>query len=122
MRYPTEHLYPRGSYSFSTTSTDFDYAIANTSHEGHLVESRVTIFGIVSHLQMMTFPNLHLKFDEAIALVGSFPFVSSPPPPGPVRYAPSVTEHVPLHSKSLYKNMARAAGGAVGANNMHPLS
>ncbi|XP_075259038.1 uncharacterized protein LOC142350910 isoform X3 [Convolutriloba macropyga] len=40
MRYPTEHLYPRGSYSFSTTSTDFDYAIANTSHEGHLVESR----------------------------------------------------------------------------------
>ena len=50
MRYPTEHLYPRGSYSFSTTSTDFDYAIANTSHEGHLVESRVTIFGTVSHL------------------------------------------------------------------------
>ena len=32
---------------------------------------------------------------------------------------PPVTEHVPLHSKSLCKSMARASGGA---NNMHPLS
>ena len=35
------------------------------------------------------------------------------PPP------PPVTEHVPLKSKSLCKNMARASGGA---NNMRPLS
>ena len=37
----------------------------------------------------------------------------------PVRYAPPVTDHVPLHSKSSCKNMARASGGA---HNMHPLS
>ena len=30
-----------------------------------------------------------------------------------------VREQVPLNSKSLYKNFARASGGA---NNMHPLS
>ena len=35
---------------------------------------------------------------------------------------PPVTEHVPLHSKSLCKNIARASGGGGGANNMHPLS
>ena len=29
----------------------------------------------------------------------------------PVRYAPPVTEHVSLHSKSLCKNIARASGG-----------
>ena len=34
-------------------------------------------------------------------------------------FAPPVTEYVPLHSKSLSKNMARASGGA---NNMRPLS
>ena len=45
--------------------------------------------------------------------MGSFPFVP------PVRYAPPVTEHVPLHSKSVGKDMERASGGA---NNMHPLS
>ena len=28
----------------------------------------------------------------------------------PVRYAPSITEHVPLNSKSSCKNMARASG------------
>ena len=28
-----------------------------------------------------------------------------------VRYAPPVTENVPLHSKSLCKNMALASGG-----------
>ena len=32
-------------------------------------------------------------------------------PPPPVRYAPPVTEHVSLNSKSLCKNMARASGG-----------
>ena len=32
---------------------------------------------------------------------------------------PAVAEHVPLHSKSLCKNIARATGDA---NNMHPLS
>ena len=32
---------------------------------------------------------------------GSFPFV----PPPLARYAPPVTEHVPLHSNSLCKNM-----------------
>ena len=32
---------------------------------------------------------------------------------------PPVTEHVPLHSKLLCKNIARASGGA---NNMRPLS
>ena len=32
---------------------------------------------------------------------------------------PLVTEHVPLHSKSLYQNMARASDGE---NNMHPSS
>ena len=41
------------------------------------------------------------------------------PPPPPVRYAPPVTEHVSLHSKSLSKNIARESGVA---NNMHPLS
>ena len=41
------------------------------------------------------------------------------PPPPPVRYDPSVTEHVPLHSKSLCKNIARGSGCA---NYMHPLS
>ena len=41
---------------------------------------------------------------------GSFLFVP------PVQYAPP---QVPLNSKSLCKNMARALGGA---NNMHPLS
>ena len=45
---------------------------------------------------------------------GFFPFV----PPQFVML-PSVTEHVPLHAKSLCKNIARASGGA---NNMHPLS
>ena len=47
---------------------------------------------------------------------GSFPFV----PPFP-QYAkcPPVTEHVPLHSKSLCKNKARASGGA---KCMRPLS
>ena len=34
-----------------------------------------------------------------------------PPPPPPIRYAPPVTEHVSLNSKSLCKNMARASGG-----------
>ena len=44
--------------------------------------------------------------------LGSFPFVlPPPPPPPPVRYAAPVTEHVPLHIKSLGKNMARASGG-----------
>ena len=32
-------------------------------------------------------------------------------PPLPVHFAPPVTDHVSLHSKSLYKNMARASGG-----------
>ena len=45
---------------------------------------------------------------EVKGQVGSFPFVP------PVRYAPPVTEHVPLHSKSLCKNMARAFGGGGG--------
>ena len=36
----------------------------------------------------------------------------------PVSYVPPVTEHVPLHSKSSCKNMARSFGGA---NNMRPL-
>ena len=35
---------------------------------------------------------------------------------------PPVTEHVPLHSKSLCENMARASGGGGVANNMGPLS
>ena len=34
---------------------------------------------------------------------------------------PPVTEHVPLHSKSLCKNMAREFGGG-GGGYMHPLS
>ena len=37
----------------------------------------------------------------------------------PVRYAPPVLEHVPLHGKSLCKDLERAS---VGANNMRPLS
>ena len=37
--------------------------------------------------------------------VGCFLFVPS------VRYAPPVTEHVPLHSKPLCKNMARSSDG-----------
>ena len=49
-----------------------------------------------------------------IKQLGSFTFVPLPP----VCYAPPVSEHVPLHSKSLCKNMARASGGA---NNMRPL-
>ena len=39
----------------------------------------------------------------------------SPPPPPP----PPLKDHVPLHSNSLSKNMARALGVA---NNTHPLS
>ena len=39
-------------------------------------------------------------------IFGSFSFV-----PPPVRYAPEVTEHVRLHSKSSCKNMARLSGG-----------
>ena len=39
--------------------------------------------------------------------------------PPPVRYAPPVLEHVPLHGKSLCKDLERAS---VGANNMRPLS
>ena len=35
-----------------------------------------------------------------------------------VRHALSVTEHAPIHSKSLYKNMERCRRGA---NNVHPL-
>ena len=43
--------------------------------------------------------------------------------PPPLCYAPPDTEHVPLHSKSLCKNMARASGGGGGgANNMRSLS
>ena len=40
-------------------------------------------------------------------------------PPPPVRWAPPVTEHVPLQTESLCQNMARASGDA---NNMLPLS
>ena len=40
-----------------------------------------------------------------------FPFVP------PVHFAPPVTQHVPLLSKYLCKNMAHES-----ANNMHPLS
>ena len=42
----------------------------------------------------------------------------------PVRYAPPITEHVPLNSKTLCKNIARAVGGGGGggANNMHPVN
>ena len=36
--------------------------------------------------------------------------VCAPPPP-PYIMRPQVTEHVPLHSKSLCKNMARVSGG-----------
>ena len=50
---------------------------------------------------------------ELFSILYNFPFV-----PPLVRFAPPVTEHVPLHSKSLCKNMARATGGA---NNMRPL-
>ena len=39
--------------------------------------------------------------------------------PPPVGYPPPVTEHVPLHSKSSRKNMARASGGP---NKMYPLN
>ena len=39
-------------------------------------------------------------------------------PPQYVMRAPPVTVHVPLHTKSLCKNMACASGGA---NIMHPL-
>ena len=45
--------------------------------------------------------------------MGAFPFV---PPPLYVMH-PSVSEHLPLHSKSLCKNMARATEVA---NNMCP--
>ena len=41
-----------------------------------------------------------------ISIFGSFPFV---PPQYVMR--PPVTEHVPLHSKLLCKNTARASGG-----------
>ena len=37
----------------------------------------------------------------------------------PVRFAPPVKEHVPLHGKSLCKKAARASGDA---NYMRPLS
>ena len=51
---------------------------------------------------------------------GSFPFVVCAPSPQYVMHPFSpVTEDVPLHSKSLCKNIVRASGGA---NNMHPLS
>ena len=46
---------------------------------------------------------------DDIFLIGSFPFVPPPPPQYVMR--PPVTEHVPLHSKSLCKNIARASGG-----------
>ena len=36
-------------------------------------------------------------------------FSVCPPPPPPSTYVPPVTEHVPLHSKSSYKNVARAS-------------
>ena len=45
--------------------------------------------------------------NEAIEAVDRISFV----PPPPVRYAPPVTEHVPLHGISSCKNMARASGG-----------
>ena len=60
------------------------------------------------------FPDKFSNSTEVVEVeaLGSFPFV---PPP-----LPQVSEHVPLHSKPLYKRcMARASGCA---NNMHPLS
>ena len=45
-----------------------------------------------------------LDFSENVDLFRLFPLR--------VRYAPPVTVHVPLHSKSLQKNMARASGVA----------
>ena len=37
----------------------------------------------------------------------------------PLFYRPPLTEHMPLHGKSLCKDMARASGGA---KKIHPLS
>ena len=50
---------------------------------------------------------------SALRILRSFPFVS---PQCDMR--PQVTEHVPLHSKSLRKNMTRESESA---NNMRPL-
>ena len=50
---------------------------------------------------------------DVVKYLGSFPFV---PPQYVMR--PPVTEHVPLHSKSLCKNHVRLGC----ANNMRPLS
>ena len=47
-----------------------------------------------------------INYPKFILFMGSLPFVP------PVRYARPVTEHVPLHSKSLCKNMERGSGGA----------
>ena len=76
--------------------------------------------------------NTTFKVIFCVIEIGSFPFVPQPPHPPPphpptlVLYAPPDTENVPLHSKLLCKNMARASGGGGGgggvANNMHPLS
>ena len=56
-----------------------------------------------THTRTHTHTNTH-KFYELI--VGPFPYVP------PARYALPVTDRVPVHNKSLNKNMARASGGA----------
>ena len=61
-----------------------------------------------------TYKLYELHKSPSVYYLGSFPFV---PPPSTL-CAP-VKEHVPLHSKSICKNMARASGGA---NRMHQLS
>ena len=42
-----------------------------------------------------------------------------PPPPSQLHFGHPATEHMSLHSKSLYKNMARASVDEI---NMRPLS
>ena len=67
---------------------------------------------LLYHFEVPTFfDSFQIICAYYFTIEGSFPFAYVMRPP--------LTEHVPLHSKSLCKNMARASGGA---HNMHSLS
>ena len=93
-------------FSLFLKTTDFNVSLKK------FVLSLLKITAFTKHVAS----NFHMSFPEQ----KSEHFCLCPH----VCYAPPVTDHVPLHSKYLCKNLRRASGGGGGggANNMQPLS
>ena len=82
----------------------------NLAHSAHLLQNKKAEMALTlqpGNMLPYFAPTNNQVTDRVIKKFGSFPFV----PPPQVRYAPPVTEHVPLNSKSLFENMARVFGG-----------